>query len=137
MKKYAAGYILGGIGLILVTGLFSFVLGSAWRQKQETAKYIVEVFSGFMGSMYLAFLLGRIRQKEWERQRTRAEKCFYAKAGFLFFGARMISRLAFLGLTGLGKPNIAYPVSFLADICALTCLWFMIPRVKKEVSENE
>ena len=35
MKKYMVGYILGGIGLIFVTGLFGFIIGSADLQKEE------------------------------------------------------------------------------------------------------
>lgn len=137
MKKYMVGYILGGIGLIFVTGLFGFIIGSADLQKEETGQYIVEIFSSFMGSIYLAFLLGRIRQKEWDKKRTKKEKIFYGIAGLLLFGARVVSRLVWVGLDCLQKTNIGYPACILTDVCVLAGIWFWMPHVKKEVSENE
>ncbi|MBP3460328.1 MAG: hypothetical protein J6K58_14055 [Lachnospiraceae bacterium] len=137
MKKYMAGYITGGIGLIFVTGLFGFIIGTADLQKEETSQYIVEIFSSFMGSMYLAFLLGRIRQKEWDHKRTPKEKLFYCAAGFLLFGARVVSRLVWIGLDRLQKTNMGYPLCILTDVCTLAGIWFLIPHVKKEVCENE
>lgn len=136
MKKTITIYALTAAGLILITGLFALVLGITDLFSQETAKYITEAVSSVAGSIYLSFLLGRIRQREWENKRTKKERLIYTAAGLGLAAARTVSRLTWTVIYRMGRPGMAYVLCIILDLLAVTCLWFLVPGCKKEVSEN-
>lgn len=136
MKKYIVGYITCGIGLVFLTGILGLILGLTVLS-DEISRYIIEGISSFLGSMYLVFLLWRIRQKDWDNKRSRKEKIISCVMGLFLFGERVLSRLTFIGLNFWGKTDAGYVVGSLLDICALVGIWFWITDVRKELSGNE
>lgn len=72
MKKMMKWYLLYASILVLFTGLLSLCIGMCSPVPDETGKNITEVISSLLGSIYLAFFLGRLKEKEWENKRTTA-----------------------------------------------------------------
>lgn len=131
MKKMMKWYLLYAVILVLFTGLFSLCIGMCSPVPDETGKNITEVFSSLLGSIYLAFFLGRLKEKEWENKRTTAEikrNCIF---GIILFVCRMISRLVFSMFPDMIKGT-GYITCFFIDLICLILLYSQIPDKKEE-----
>lgn len=130
-------YALTAPCLVLLTGLFAMILGMTDLFMEETNKNITETFSTLIGSIYLSFLLGRFRKKNWKTGCTGKERTFYTAMGTGLAVARYLSRLLWILIEQKGSIHAAYISAILLDILALGALWFLMPASLKEVSPND
>lgn len=136
-KNIKVTYALAAPCLVLLTGLTAMLLGMADLFSEEAGKYLTEALSTLLGSIYLTFLLGRFRRKDWETKRTGKERLLYAAMGTGLATARYLSRLLWILIKQKGSLHGAYISTILFDILALGTLWFLMPGTGKEASENE
>ncbi|MBP3459869.1 MAG: hypothetical protein J6K58_11735 [Lachnospiraceae bacterium] len=134
MRKITKWYVLGGSLLILLTGAVSMTLGMGGFFRDEINKTITETTSSFLGSIYLAFLLGRFRKKEWEHKKTAQEIKTYILFGLLLFSLRSISRLVFCAFDKAGQELLGYLLSTATDLLCLIFIYIKMPA--KEEGET-
>lgn len=131
MWKIPLCYILWAVLSILFTGLISLCIGVSGFLSGETGKSTVEIFSSLLGSIYLSFLLGRFKEKEWERRRSREEIKTSLSFGMILFVCRIISRLVF-SLFPEGVREIGYFTVLIMDLICIILLYSQIPAGRKE-----
>ncbi len=134
--KIPVCYVLWAALSVLFTGLIALCLGMNGSVSGETGKTIVEILSSLLGSIYVSFLLGRWKEREWKERRTPGE----IKAG-LFFGValficRIISRLAF-SLFPEGARGVGYFTVLLIDLICIIFIYFQMPVGGKEVESHD
>lgn len=130
-------YILALPCLILLTGILAMFLGMGNFFSEEADKNIIETLSTLIGSIYLSFLLGRFRRKDWKNGYTKKERAFYFGAGCGLAAARYLSRLIWMLLEYRGYSHAAYIGAILTDLSALLALWHLMPASEKEAAEND
>lgn len=131
MKKMVKWYFLWAVILILFTGLLSLCMGMSSLVPDGTGKNIIEVLSSLLGSIYLAFFLGRWKEKEWENRRTTAEIKLNCIFGIVLFVCRMTSRLVFYMFPDRIK-GIGYVACIFIDLICIIFLYFRIPDKRGE-----
>lgn len=128
-----ACYVIWAALTILLTGLISLCLGMNDSLSGERGKIIVEILSSFLGSIYVAFLLGRWKEKEWKEKRTLRE----IKTGLLFgtalFTCRMAGRLVF-SMFPAGARGAGYFTALMTDLICLIFLYSRMTLGRKEGS---
>lgn len=134
MKKMVKWYLLWAVILVLFTGLLSMCIGMSGFAYKEAGKNIVEVLSSLLGSVYLAFFLGRWKEKEWEQRRTIKEIKVSCVFGIVLFICRMISRLVFYMFPD-GIKGIGYFTCLLIDLICVILLYSQIPDRRGEESK--
>lgn len=136
-RNIKTAYALTAPCLVLLTGLFAMLLGMTDLFREETNKNITEALSTLLGSIYLVFLMGRLRKKDWKTRHTRKESAYYAAMGAGLAAARYISRLLWILIEQRGSLRAAYISTVLLDILALGAAWLLMPASQKEVSPND
>lgn len=131
MKKMVKWYLLWAVILILFTGLLSLCMGMSSFVPGGTGKNIIEVLSSLLGSIYLAFFLGRWKEKEWENRRTTAEIKLNCIFGIILFACRIISRLVFYMFPDRIK-GIGYVTCIFIDLICIILLYTRIPDKRGE-----
>lgn len=131
MKKMVKWYFLWAVILILFTGLLSLCMGMSSLVPDGTGKNIIEVLSSLLGSIYLAFFLGRWKEKEWENRRTTAEIKLNCIFGIVLFVCRMTSRLVFYMFPDRIK-GIGYVACIFIDLICIIFLYSRIPDKRGE-----
>lgn len=134
--KIPVCYVLWAALAVLFTGLIALCLGMNGSVSGETGKTIVEILSSLLGSIYVSFLLGRWKEREWKERRTPGE----IKAG-LFFGValficRIISRLAF-SLFPEGARGVGYFTVLMIDLICIIFIYSRMPVGGKEVESHD
>ncbi len=133
MKKMVKWYLLWAVMLVLFTGLLSLCIGMSGFIPNKTGKNIIEVLSSLLGSIYLAFFLGRWKEKEWENRRQTAEIKLNCVFGIVLFVCRMISRLVFYMFPDMIK-GIGYVTCIFIDLICIILLYSQIPDKRGEES---
>lgn len=133
MRKTAGWYALGGFVLIF-TGILSMILGMGGYFKEETNKLVTETVSSLTGSIYLSFLFGRFRKKEWEHKKTAEEIKTYLLFGLALFLGRSFSRLVFEIFGHAGKEPLGYFLCTAIDLLCIVLFYIKMPA--KEKGEN-
>lgn len=131
MKKMVKWYLLWAVILVLFTGLLSMCMGMSGFIPKEISKNIIEVLSSLLGSIYLAFFLGRWKEKEWENRRTAAEIKLNCIFGTVLFVCRMISRLVFYMFPDMTKST-GYLTCFFIDLICIILLYSQMPDKRGE-----
>ncbi len=131
-----ACYILWAVLTILFTALISLCLGISGSVPGETGKTIVEILSSLLGSIYISFLLGRWKDKEWEVKRTPGQ----IKAGLMFgtalFICRMVSRLVF-SLFQEEVKGVGYLTVLMIDLICIILIYSQLPAGGKEEESHD
>lgn len=130
MKKrigYYVLYVLAAAGLLIGLGALTWLLGSVLPLSEESCKNIVETVSSLLGSIYVAFFLGRIRDRNWEDKREKEEKKSYCIYGMLLFlgrsaGGVVISLFRLIKITGMGVL-----FSIILELSVLIVLYLHMP----------
>lgn len=134
--KIPVCYALWATLSVLFTGLIALCLGMNGSVSGEKGKIIVEILSSLLGSIYISFLLGRWKEREWKERRTPGE----IKAG-LFFGmvlfvCRIISRLVF-SLFPEGARGVGYFTVLMIDLICIIFIYLQLPTGGKEVESHD
>lgn len=129
--KIPAGYILWAFLSVLFTGLIALCMGMNGSVSGETGKNIVEILSSLLGSIYISFLLGRWKEKEWTIRRTPGEIKMGLIFGMVLFICRIISRLVF-SLFPEGVKGIGYFTVLMIDLICLILIYSQLPAGRKE-----
>ncbi len=137
MRKTAGCYVLGGLVLVFLTGTLSMILGMGSSFKEETNKLITETASSLAGSIYLAFLLGRLRKREWEHKKTAGEIKTCLLFGLALFLGRSFSRLVFEISDHGGKETFGYLICTAIDLLCIILLYIKMPAKEKEENTKE
>lgn len=134
--KIPACYVLWAVLTVLFTALISLCLGMNGSVSGETGKKIVEILSSLLGSIYISFLLGRCKEREWKERRTTGE----IKAGFFYgialFICRIISRLVF-SLFPEGARGVGYFTVLMIDLICIIFIYFQMPAGGKEEESHD
>ena len=129
-------YILWAGFNILFMGFISLCLGRQDFISGETGKNIVEAFSSLLGSIYISFLLGRWKEKEWKLKRTTEEIKINFISGMALFICRIISRLVF-SLFPEGIKSIGYFTVLIIDLVCMILIYSQLPSgIRKEEGED-
>lgn len=129
--KIPACYILWAFLSVLFTGLIALCLGMTGLVSGETGKNIVEILSSLLGSIYISFLLGRWKEKEWTIRRTPGEIKTGLIFGMVLFICRIISRLVF-SLFPEGVKGIGYFTVLMIDLICIILIYSQMPADRKE-----
>lgn len=129
--KIPAYYILWAFLFILLTGLIALCLGMNGSISGETGKNIVEILSSLLGSIYISFLLGRWKEKEWTTRRTPGEIKTGLIFGMVLFICRIISRLVF-SLFPEEVKGIGYFTVLMIDLICIILIYSQMPAGRKE-----
>lgn len=129
--KIPVCYILWAVLTVLFTGLISLCLGMQSSISGETGKNIVEILSSLLGSIYVSFLLGRWKEKEWTMRRTPEEIKINLIFGMVLFICRIVSRLAF-SLFPQGIKGVGYLAVLIIDLICIIFIYSKLPGGRKE-----
>lgn len=124
--KIPVCYILWAGFNILFMGFISLCLGRQNFILGETGKNIVEALSSLLGSIYISFLLGRWKEKEWKLKRTPEEIKMNFIFGMALFICRIISRLVF-SLFPEGIKGIGYFTVLMIDLICMILIYYQLP----------
>lgn len=134
--KIPACYVLWAVLTVLFTALISLCLGINGSVSGERGKTIVEILSSLLGSIYISFLLGRWKDKEWEVKRTLGQ----IKAGLMFgmalFICRMVSRLVF-SLFQEEVKGVGYLTVLMIDLICIILIYSQLPAGGKEEESHD
>lgn len=134
--KIPACYVLWAVLTVLFTALISLCLGMNDSVPGERGKTTVEILSSILGSIYISFLLGRWKDKEWEVKRTPGQ----IKAGLMFgmalFICRMVSRLVF-SLFQEEVKGIGYLTVLMIDLICIILIYSQLPAGGKEEESHD
>lgn len=134
--KIPACYVLWAVLTVLFTALISLILGMNGSVSGERGKTTVEILSSLLGSIYISFLLGRWKDKEWEVKRTPGQ----IKAGLMFgtalFICRMVSRLVF-SLFQEEVKGVGYLTVLMIDLICIILIYSQLPAGGKEEESHD
>lgn len=134
--KIPACYVLWAVLTVLFTALISLCLGMNGSVPGERGKTTVEILSSLLGSIYISFLLGRWKDKEWEVKRTPGQ----IKAGLMFgtalFICRMVSRLVF-SLFQEEVKGVGYLTVLMIDLICMILIYSQLPAGGKEEESHD
>lgn len=127
MKKRMGYYMLAAAGLIIGLGALTWLLGSLLPLSEESCKNTVETVSSFLGSIYVAFFLGRIRDGNWEDKREKEEKKRYCIYGILLFLGRTAGRLVISLFRLIKITGVGVFLSIVLELSALILIYLHMP----------
>lgn len=134
--KIPACYILWAVLTVLFTALISLCLGMNGSVSGERGKTTVEILSSLLGSIYISFLLGRWKDKEWEVKRTPGQIKAGLMSGTALFICRMVSRLVF-SLFQEEVKGIGYLTVLMIDLICIILIYSQLPAGGKEEESHD
>lgn len=124
-------YILWAALMCLFTGLLSLCLVAGGVLQGESGKDVIETVSSLLGSIYVVFILGRFKEKEWKRKRELKKIISGLAYGAVLFVSRMISRAVFY-LFPEGTKGTGFFTALMIDLICIILLYSQLPGGRKE-----
>lgn len=134
--KIPACYVLWAVLTVLFTALISLCLGMNGSVPGERGKTTVEILSSLLGSIYISFLLGRWKDKEWEVKRTPGQIKAGLMSGTALFICRLVSRLVF-SLFQEEVKGVGYLTVLMIDLICMILIYSQLPAGGKEEESHD
>lgn len=137
MKKTIICFLSVAVCLLAAMGILTYLMANCLHLPEETSKNITETLSSLLGSFYVAFLLGSIRDKDRAGKETKTRKKTYAAYGLILFAARTAGRIFLFLLDRAGIRGTGVILCALLEIAALVFIWCRIPAKQEGGAVHE